>query len=710
MTDDANQHMILKILSGLQLGAEVSLPPGEYALGSGAEDDIHFIDVSVNPAHARLRLGANRIDIRAESGALTLPDGEKLAAGDDWREIQPLDTIAAGATRFAVALPTAQWATITEAGEPPSENGARVAEPETTAGHRYDFGQLLRKTPESARPFLIPGATALGLLLFAFWFAMTGRAILARDDHAQDLARLRAALDQFPFGKTIDARQETDGAINVSGFVDTPVERRALAGAMEKSGVEANLRVHIRELLRNELDALIRESHVKVNYTLSPEGEVTLSGVVLSPSAAENFVARVRDGVPGVKSVVSQIRTADTLLEEVRRLAHLSQIDYRVIFHLKDDMVEANGVVPSGRIDAWVGFLQAFSRQFGKDISLRSYVQLHQEGGAGAARLPGVASPILLGGEAGEAVMEKLRRGEFALGDVFAGAVAASGAPGGGGKGGGGGSPTPGADGASSPASDGSPASEGALAATGGPGAPGAPGAGGATAANIAAPATIATAANSEQAQTSGQSATPNGARPGGGAGQPGIGAGRNALGPVLSGAASPLLPGLSGEDLKGHCRRGSALTATQVADALASLDEMSLSGDAALSSLDLDRQRALLEVALNPALVRRCLKQLAEGARIVSESPYLAETLRNPDYVQVVVRNLPTYDLRISGVSLEGWRYAITKDGSKFYEGASPDAGSRIEIVGELGLAVRKGDGFSRLLYGRDINWISRR
>ena len=111
----ASERLILKILNGIQSGVEVSLSPGEYSFGSGNDDDIQLIDVSLKPNHLKLRVAPGKIEIRAQSGTFHTVGGlEGRSATDDWSEVQPLDVITAGTTRFALGLPTAQWATVTD--------------------------------------------------------------------------------------------------------------------------------------------------------------------------------------------------------------------------------------------------------------------------------------------------------------------------------------------------------------------------------------------------------------------------------------------------------------------------------------------------------------------------------------------------------------------------------------------------------------------
>jgi len=688
------ERLILKVLTGVQIGAEVALAPGEYLLGSGADDDVQFIDVSVKPGHARLRIDPRAISVRAEADAISLNDGSQLAAKGDWREIQPLDIVRIGAVTFAVGLPNAQWSTVTE------EIAPRVAAPEAAAPQTPDKVRraLASRLPEQVRAMVIPITTAVGLIVFAIWLAVGANrgAPNRSEDAKKDFETVREALGKLPFARQIEARQDVDGQIYVAGYVNSAVERRAAAGAIDKTGVPAHMRIEVLAFLRSEIDNLISEEKVKVSYSLSPTGELTLNGVILSEADANKFVSRVQDGVIGLKKIDSKIRTGKALLVEIERLARVSQIDQKIILRLEQNVVEANGVIGADKIDAWVGFLQAYSKHFSADIGLRSYVQLQYDPSVAGMQLPpgGLSQPISIGAEARANLdLDRLRDGSFKLSDIFAGTV-------------GGG-----------PAAD----AAGAAAATGAARAASSSAASPGSASPRAAPGSSSPASGARLAGGQSASELQSGA---GAASAPGASA-RNAgaaASAAIAGANDPAAAGQAASadallfadkggvaQTPSACRRGSRLTPGNIAVALDMLDRMSVSNTESARALDPAKARILLEVALDPSFAARCLLRANEHSSVVENSTYLAEVARNSGFAEVVTREFPAYDLPVSGVSLAGRRFVQTKTGVKLYEGAAPDGASRLDAIGELGAVVRTPTGLARALYARDANWILR-
>ncbi|HUZ67871.1 MAG TPA: FHA domain-containing protein [Beijerinckiaceae bacterium] len=889
-----DERIVLKILGGVQAGAEVSLPAGEYSLGSGLEDDIQFIDVSMKPGHARLRVALTKIEIRSGTGTLRTANGVQTGADDDaWQEVQPLDVVTTGTTRFALGPPTAQWSTITEdPASAPTESSAKK-KPADAASR----GLLAR-----ARPLAVP-ISLLGIVLLAaisfLAFGQSGGALTGEKQRLSAIAATRAALDRFPFGRSIVVKQDVDGVIFAKGYVESDVERRAIVGAIGKTGIPVRLRLGVLQVLRSELVGLIKAEKVDVRYQISPQGNLTLDGTILEQKNVNRFLDEVRENVLGLNKVTSKITTANALLVKIEKLAELSQIKDSVVFRLDQHAIDANGVISVNKIDQWVGFLQAYSKRFSKDIGLRSYVQLQYDPSSAVVEpAPTKTSkPILLGagspsGLGGGLDIGRLKSGNFKLSDVFAGvappggssvalfarqpvgAIAAAAPP----------SPSRSKPGDplpvlapnaapheapapllgpiavrsktwrfvranTSPISAADPRPSAAMPPVDPPPVAVKTAARPATSAKEnkpKAPMQIAMAGSAlpsgldpptgndgkasenEKEKTaspilaggpthaSGQaaakpagsaSATPdkpkeNATDKAAPAADPPGDSGRSVAKPtepILTSAPQPskpkplrlllvkphdvgdmtaqavaLMTRWTGGELKSansgveglpaksaglesaldtlaneslglttsphdlsepakelfarkylplfalsrrsdidsvrECRAGSRLSLDNLPAALFWLDVMSTTNAVTLADFDLDAQGFILEAALNPDLVAKCLKRTPATAALISSSIYLAEAGRNPQFVRFVTSSLQTFPLDVTGASLSGTRFIQLRDGKKLREGAAPDAASRIDSVGELGVSVLLADGFGAVIYGPNINWMSDR
>jgi type III secretion system YscD/HrpQ family protein len=722
MADAAGSaNTILKILGGAQAGAEVSLAKGEYTLGSGADDDIQIIDVSLKPGHARIRVSPGKIEICAAAGSLKSANGIALEPNSDWQEVEPLDTITAGTTRFALGPPTAQWSTIAEAEAQQARPQGKATRGPVPAGVAAAGDWLPR-----GRQLVVPLTALILLIAFAVWqLAPSGiGARTGRSSEADEVESLRSAISQFPFAQAVNVRQDVDSVIFVSGYVEEPVQRRAIIGAIEKTGIPVRVRISVLQSIRGEIDALIKSERVNVTATVSDHGVLTLDGTILNEDAAARFVQLVRERILGIARVDSRIKTARTLLADVQRLAQVSQISTWVLLRNDGDLIEANGAIPLEKIDAWVGFLQAYAGRFAKDIALRSYVQLQgiNVTGAGGQERPDRA--IIIGG-AGDATgdnvttldIERLRQGAYNSADVLVGAnpgavgpgsVAPAGAQGAG--------AAASAAGATGPAA-GRARSQGAgTAAARSEGPPGGAPQGSPAAARNPTADQVTTQAREllEQWRDGTLAATPSNLAfkraldglAGGQAGRAADEAERRQLAERYLPLFAPRHAGSADS-----CWDESHLTPSAVPAVLFWLDLLSVTESVSLKTFGTEMQALLLEAALNPRRTARCATKLAGDGKSGSplHSLYLTEVARNPDFVRFITRDLRPFQLDITGANLgPNVRFVQLRSGQKYLEGAAPSGSSRIALVGELGVAIQLKDGLSSIVFGPDLTWMS--
>ena len=400
------ERVILKILSGVQAGVEVSLTPGEYTIGSGPEDDIQFIDVSLKLGQARLRVGAGKIEIAGGSGAVAVGKDLKIDAGSQWHDVEPLDIITVGMIRFVLGPPNANWTTLLE------EDSEQKKEPLKS---RYPYVDVIQSALSGSRKYaqlLLPATALIAVIFVGIWYFSSGEKTRLTPHIVQgDAEKLaREALDQFPFGRSVLLKREVDGTIYATGFVKDGFERRALVTAVEKTGAQVYFRLGVLDALRNEIAEFIKSEKVSVSYTLSPAGDLTLEGLILDEGAAQRFLDKIRGAIAGVKLADSRIRTAKSLLDELQKLTRTAQIDQFVLLRVDGELIEVTGIMPVDKINSWVGFLTAYSRRFGKDIALRSFVQLQKPGTTDVASQ---GQPVVID-------RDRLLNGQYKVDDLFA--------------------------------------------------------------------------------------------------------------------------------------------------------------------------------------------------------------------------------------------------------------------------------------------------
>lgn len=720
-------RIILKILAGQQAGAEVMLEPGEYTLGSGREDDLQLSDLSVAEKHLLVKLQDNKIEVSAQKGDVRSENGIDLKAGqnDDWVEIEPLDILSIGTVKIALAAKNAQWSTLNNALNPKEDEGDSQAKAQKPVAFPIDSAVEWAK----ARQKRLAAALVVTTMVGAGALLIGSGNIAPRTANALatgGIEEVRIALNDLPFAQTLDLRQDVDDQIYLSGYVEAPVERRAIVDAVERTAVPVKMRLRVLESLENDVQAYLNSRESNVRFQISNTGELTLTGSILSPEEANQIVADLR-AVNGIAKVTSKIRTADDYLSGVRGLAKRALIDDTILLRLDENTLEVSGIVASQDLDRWSGFLRSYSRQYAPYIPMRSLVKLVQEDGQLVdlkASVDGVdvntgqlVDPQSVATseaieerqtkviELARAIKKEERQGRKPTSDAGESSKPAKKAdrfteleeatqqlllP-----------PPPAPQPVASDETENKPEPE--------------------TVAASEEPKPVVITPPQVDEKWLGTNGVVK------------IGA-WDALrnDPVRAKAAEMVfhtwvdVAGVEEEEepkfrqrflpmlvtprsVGPACSEELSVPLSQITVTVFWLDILSGSEKLDLEAFPEDQQRILLEAAINPGEARKCLRQAEQaiGIDLVSYSNFMRETDRNPDIVRFLTRNLLQPSVKVSGVSLLNDRYIQSDLNERYTIGQSTSNSSRLIAIGELGALIREYEGYSVALYKDSAAWI---
>ena len=765
-----SKTLILKVLSGSQLGVEVGLPDGEYSFGSGSDAEIQFADLSMAPVHGQLRVAGGKVEIRATGAALQTASGLVIAAGDgEWREIAQLDRITAGTSIFAVGGADANWSSL-------------AATPMQAAERRPD-----PSTPVTLnRNWLIGGGVIAASILAVLFLTGSGSNLptATQSTPNETLQLVRSTLAGLPFDNELDVMSEADGTITVSGYVETGTERRAVQNALQDIGVDVRRRIWALEALRTDIAGLISSQEIDITSELKPDGELILSGIWLDEEAVTRTVGLLESEVFGLSRITNTVQTAADFLDATNALIAKVQLGDLVIARLDGMLIEMTGVVPRDKMDNWVGFMRAYAGQIAPHMPLRSFVTLDGQ--------PNDATvPVIIGATESEAsggrviAPDSVETETTDPENLFA--QSESGAP----------VITPEATDTATEeevtaATDAEPVKDPTLdayeamiddyarqnpevvamlirgltngqfsdiaglrdffaAAETGQSVDAAE-ATSLAGAEVSDPDAIVRILNTDDAATEPTDVA-----------QPALAAAFDAGATVgrlndairqlfdtsgdeaqLTPEAQSQNPELSavskemialaeaqsealarGETLLAAsaalgaepalvlpsetCWAGSHITVESLPTVLLWMDILSISTNLDIAEVRPDSRLLFMEAALNPDRIRACLKRVDNdyGAALLANSEFLSEMARNNLFAAFLFRSVPRYPLDLAGINLDGERFAQLVDGRKLAEGAAPGVDSRLTVIGDLGLLIRVSDGYRVNLYGDNIGWL---
>jgi len=680
--DKQRKKTILKVLSGLQSGVEVDLTNGDYTIGSGPDDDIQLIDVSLEASHAKLRVAYGSVSICALNGTIVTSEGTKSADGSDaWQELDPLEIVTAGTMRFATGPINAQWSTLADLPNTETDTN-EVNDKEVDGKPSYMmswYSTVIQYLPSGARQIIAP------IFLVVFAILLVGGILpylgsfhtKEQKNDKEQFQIVRRTLDQFSFGKDIQLTQEVDGELFATGYVETMPERRAIIKGVDRTNIPVKFRIAILESLRREIAAVIKEEKLSVTFDLSSDGKLSLYGLVLDDKKASQFFERIQTLVPGLREIKPHIRTARIILKEVKDLTTKFNIAKYVILRLDGTIIEANGVLPNKKIDSWVDFLRLYARKFGSDIAMRSFVQLQNiihenlpdpskyasNDPQGKQRISDSEGDhktskrvIVIGNPASNMTaarmgasplavtsldVDGLKQGLYTEKDVFV---------------------------------------------------------------NLPANAKIGGGKPAEK--------SPNDQH-------------RNLMwAEKYSESQGKLFRSLPHNNLHYYmhildkdeaewssvdpCTTLQRVTVKNIKIILFWLDMLSLTTSLSLADFHIDKTWPILETALNPTLSAMCLQHSNASSSPAFLSHYLREIQRNPTFIRFIMRGVLNYPLDITGVHIsKDQRYVQLRNGNKLRQGSLYKNIAKLAIIGELGTGMVVQKDVRVSLYGDKLNWL---
>ncbi|WP_068310223.1 FHA domain-containing protein [Polycladidibacter hongkongensis] len=695
-------EMIFKVLAGQQAGAEVSLGPGTYSVGSGIDDDLQLMDLSVAQHHLEIQIEAGKVSLLAKNGGATSASGLDIQAGhEDWVEVEPLDVISLGTLRFAVGAKNAQWTTVGNAlGD--AATATAIEEPKLSGGRTPKRAKALSFASREFRQkkFVSGGAIAACLLLGLLGFRLV--VLPSNDVHALPAGTyedLKTGLSQLPFAQDLTLKKEVDGQTYLAGFVETPVERRAIMDIVEQVSLPVHTRVRVLESIRQDIAATIKSRAVDVSFDLDKDGTLKLWGTVLDRETAAQ-VNNELSNIAGVRLLDSQIKTADDYLTQVQRLAKRALVDDTILFRLDGNTLEVSGVITSQDIDRWSGFLRSYSNQFAAAIPMRSLVKLVQDNGQVVDLQTNIeneteAREFIAENDGGDDQLKTLLAVEAAEKTLID-------------------QPT------QSPADRNAPLNSSKntlqLAAS--------------KLTNLKLP--VLYAANGVSSGQAKQETTvsdlkkdtqqPNAPTPKAearreelaGSAKVLLGAWQDAneIESLPTTVKEQFLPLLLEQPEAGKlCIAIPSLTIRQVEQSVVWLDILSSSEELSLKDLTIPVQSMVLQTALNPEGASQCLAsaQADVSQSIAARSRFLKAARTNPQFLRFLTRHLGRSKLSVAGANLTAERYIQTSENTRFLVGQSISDSARLLSIGELGILIRQYEGFAVVLYNETTNWVVR-
>lgn len=298
------QHtaFVLKVLSGINVGASVRLKIGSMTIGRSMSCDIILHDEAIADQHVRLQVMQGGMSLLPLAQPVFL-DGKEL--GVDEVDLQPNQVVRLGSVDFVVVDTQSGKVGVTSTSVS-SKQVSSAAAMQNSADTVATVSPPLRDTKPrwGAKTYLMLG---LGLLLLGnfLFFAPQLSWVLKRAGLVASEEKRAATLLEQLGGKGVSLQTAPDGSVSLRGYTWTTAERNALMRQIQDAGIQAKLHIWSQEEMVANAATIARsldESGIKV-VAGEELGSLLVQGFVSKSAAWARIRSVILADVGGIQSL-----------------------------------------------------------------------------------------------------------------------------------------------------------------------------------------------------------------------------------------------------------------------------------------------------------------------------------------------------------------------------------------------------------------------
>jgi type III secretion system YscD/HrpQ family protein len=387
MAETRDQGLILKILSGPHLGAEVGVRDGELTIGRQSDCDLVLNDRTVAPRHGVLRARAGRISVAPLDGTVLIAGA---AIGGE-TALEPFQLVSFGTTSFAIGPAGARWPeilvpsprTATEAKS--EEAAARVAaekraSPPPPAAAPAAPPVKRKKARSSSWPYWL-GSGAILLIagivgVIAYWLSGPALKPPPVDLAKAHMDAVKQVLRELGGTEEVSVTPAPGDTVRVTGYVKDAAQRAQLRDALNQVPGREVVEVWATDMTVDAVQTALDAQGFVVAASYAGDGVLALEGVVEDRAALTQAINQLLNDVPGITSfedrTLAQAAMHDTFMELLNAHGLQSRLDVQI---------DGNSVVVKGRLSEaemarWQEAESEFLREHGEIIDFQTEIEI----------------------------------------------------------------------------------------------------------------------------------------------------------------------------------------------------------------------------------------------------------------------------------------------------------------------------------------------
>lgn len=377
-------QLLLKILSGPHVGAEILLPSGEYTLGRADHCDIIVSDQTVALVHAQLTVTATGVWLRPLEQPVSVAGVGIEQAGIP---LQRLQVITLGTTRFTLGVEADDWSQLQnlELEVLNSSSFSPTSPTSSTFGDAFSKRKLQRQGMRLIKLYPWGGiALLLCCMLIVINQGNTKPIQPASINALTPVERVERVINQLSL-TDLQVLALEDGSVKLQGYVENTVQQRQLEEALQPLAGKVQKRLWIQDHLVESVGAVLavlglRELEVRDGGP----GIVVVQGCVPDEDTWHQALATLRRDMPQIVRIDDQ--KVETLTQRVAILHELlaqQGLHEKLTVKLDADRVVIQGALDSEEMSRYEQVITTFKtkyknkpRLYSKTTQIRHQMQL----------------------------------------------------------------------------------------------------------------------------------------------------------------------------------------------------------------------------------------------------------------------------------------------------------------------------------------------
>jgi len=415
-----NKHL-LKIFSGPHVGAEMSLRPGKYTIGRGADSDIVLQDELIDEQHLTLTISDDSDTVvRAVGQANVIVGSDGTHYGSDYEvTASPYEMITIGATHFAIGEPGGSWSGVSfptlysRQETPPAETAhagklresydnfdknlkivfdnfkKTVAHNDGVVDEDDSDSMVAEEVPledqeppagssrkKSIRVIGVVAAALAGIVASLLWgFNGKGDA----DHTAPEYAMVHMAEGVIEYLGYADVKTESvvDDQVIVQGYVENENEKLRLHDALSEAGLSSVVRVITGSaLVQSAKDVLRVLGYPNAVVQYEPTGKIDVRGYIEDRATWRKVKDTLMGDIYGLQGVIdSGMLDFSKRQELLQQKINESKLGRKLLVKsVADRELEVYGVLGPNEMHLWRKIIGQYREDLGNSPPVRSKV------------------------------------------------------------------------------------------------------------------------------------------------------------------------------------------------------------------------------------------------------------------------------------------------------------------------------------------------